>query len=284
MKLFLVAAFLVFSPLQSQAQQRNDIRLIVRADDMASFHDANVACIKTCKEGIARSIEIMVPCAWFPEAVRLLHENPSIDVGIHLVLTSEWEGIKWRPLADVPSIVDKDGYFHAQIWGGNNPSGSNYLLKANWAIDDVEKELRAQIDLAMKYIPQISHLSAHMGFSEMDPRVRALVDRLAREYNLRTENIAGIKYMKGWDDSKTIKSRVEQFISAINTLTPGTYLFVEHPGMDNPEMRSAIFGENNTLAADRQNVTDIFTSEKVKRALLDRGVRLMSYADLFKEK
>jgi predicted glycoside hydrolase/deacetylase ChbG (UPF0249 family) len=54
--------------------------------------------------------------------------------------------------------------------------------------------------------------------------------------------------------------------------------------MDNPEMRSAIFGENNTLAADRQNVTDIFTSEKVKRALHDRGVRLMSYADLFKEK
>jgi len=142
MKLVLVAAFLVFSPLQSQAQQRNDIRLIVRDDDMASFHDANVACIKTCKEGIARSIEIMVPCAWFPEAVRLLHENPSIDVGIHLVLTSEWEGIKWRPLADVPSIVDKDGYSMHRFGVGiilparttcSRPIGQLTTLKRNCA-------------------------------------------------------------------------------------------------------------------------------------------------------
>jgi len=138
MKYLLLAVVLFLGSMQSIAQNEKDIYLIVRADDMASFHDANEACLKTCKEGIARSVEIMVPCAWFSEAVKMLKENPSIDVGIHLVLTSEWEGIKWRPLTYVPSLVDKDGYFHQFIWKGDDPSADNYLLKDNWKIEEIE--------------------------------------------------------------------------------------------------------------------------------------------------
>jgi predicted glycoside hydrolase/deacetylase ChbG (UPF0249 family) len=279
--LLLVIVLLIFS-VSSNAQDKNDIYLIVRADDMASFHDANVACIKACKEGIARSIEVMVPCAWFPEAVKLLNENPSLDVGVHLVLTSEWEGIRWRPLTNSPSLVDKDGYFYPQIWGGTDTSAGNYLLKANWKIEEIEKELRAQIELAMKYIPSVSHLTAHMGCSNMNPKVFQVVEKLAREYKLRNENIPGIKPLKGWDNGKTLNEKIGQFISNINKLTPGIYVFIEHPGLDNSEMHSAIFNENNTLAADRQAVTDIYTNERVIKALRDKGVKLISYADWIK--
>jgi len=283
MKYLLLIIVLFFTSVQNHAQDDNKIYLIVRADDMASFHDANVACIKACKEGIARSIEIMVPCAWFPEAVKMLNENHFIDVGIHLLLTSEWEGIKWRPLTDAPSLVDKDGNFFQQIWGGNNPSADNYLLNAHWKIEEIEKELRAQIELAMKNISQISHLSAHMGFSNMDPRVKELFEKLAREYKLRTENIPGIKYLNGWDEDKSVNEKTDQFISNIKNLLPGKYVFIDHPGLNNSEMHAAIFAQNNTLATDRQTVTDIFTNEKVKKALQDKGVRLISYADLFKK-
>jgi len=284
MKFLLLVIVLFFASLQIQAQDENVIYLIVRADDMASFHDANVACIKACKEGIARSVELMVPCAWFPEAVKMLNENPSIDVGIHLVLTSEWEGIRWRPLTDVASLVDKNGYFNPLIWGGNNPSADNYLLKSGWKIVEIEKELRAQIELAVKCVPQISHLSAHMGFNNMDPKVNELFEKLAREYNLRTENIPGIKYLAGWDNSKSLDEKIDRFISNINSLSPGSYVFIEHPGLNNSEMHSAIFNYNNTLAADRQAVTDIYTNEKVIKALRNKGVKLISFADLIKKK
>jgi len=284
MKFLLLVIVLFFASLQIQAQDENVIYLIVRADDMASFHDANVACIKACKEGIARSVELMVPCAWFPEAVKMLNENPSIDVGIHLVLTSEWEGIRWRPLTDVPSLVDKNGYFNQLIWRGNNPSADNYLLKSGWKIVEIEKELRAQIELAVKCVPQISHLSAHMGFNNMDPKVNELFEKLAREYNLRTENIPGIKYLAGWDNSKSLDEKIDRFISNINSLSPGSYVFIEHPGLNNSEMHSAIFNYNNTLAADRQAVTDIYTNEKVIKALRNKGVKLISFADLIKKK
>ena len=84
-------------------------RLIVRADDMGSFRAANIACLKGYQQGIETSIEVMAVGSWFPEAVRLLKENPGIDVGLHLAFTSEWENVKWRPLTHCPSLCDENG-------------------------------------------------------------------------------------------------------------------------------------------------------------------------------
>ena len=100
---FFVFVFLL-SVFNSCAQDK-EIRLIVRADDIGSSHTANVACIDVYKYGIARSVEIMVPCPWFPEAVEMLKEVPEYDVGIHLTMTSEWENIKWGPITKAPSLT-----------------------------------------------------------------------------------------------------------------------------------------------------------------------------------
>lgn len=66
----------------SPAQQKT-IRLIVRGDDMGYTHSGNEALIKCYREGIETSIEVLVPSPWFTEAVKLLKENPGVDVGIH---------------------------------------------------------------------------------------------------------------------------------------------------------------------------------------------------------
>lgn len=71
------------------AQNDNTISLLFRADDIDSFHAANVGCIESYQNGIARSVELMPTCAWFPEAVEILNENPGYDVGIHPSIISE---------------------------------------------------------------------------------------------------------------------------------------------------------------------------------------------------
>ena len=83
-----------------------EIRLIVKGDDMAAGHGINVATIDAYKRGVLTTTNVIVPGPWFPEAVRLLKENPGLDVGVHLALTSEWENVKWRPLTQATSIVD----------------------------------------------------------------------------------------------------------------------------------------------------------------------------------
>ena len=161
-----------------------EIRLIVRADDIGSSHAANVACIKSFREGVARSVEVMVPCPWFNEAVEMLDANPGYDVGVHLTLTSEWTNLKWRPLTHCPSLVDDQGNFYPMVWPNANIGPRCSIREANPNIEEVERELRAQIELAVKKIKNVTHLTTHMGFPSASPEIAAVVDKLAKEYRL----------------------------------------------------------------------------------------------------
>ncbi|MCK4852943.1 MAG: ChbG/HpnK family deacetylase [Bacteroidales bacterium] len=111
----LTALFILVTTVTGFTQKFNpekEVYLLIRGDDIGSSHAANVGCMESYQNGIMQSVELMPPCPWFPEAVKMLKDNPDLDVGIHLVLTSEWDNIKWGPLTDAPSISDEDGYFY----------------------------------------------------------------------------------------------------------------------------------------------------------------------------
>ncbi len=166
---------------------QGEIKLVVRADDIGSCHAADLACIKCYQEGIVRSVEVMVPCPWFNEAAKMLRENPGYDVGVHLTLTSEWENYKWGPLTQAPSLVDAQGNFYPMTSQRPDFPPKTGFLECGWKIEEVEKELRAQIELAKKMIPQVSHLSSHMNTPTATPQLNALVQKLAKEYKLPIE-------------------------------------------------------------------------------------------------
>lgn len=259
----------------------DQILLLVRGDDIGSTHAANLACIQCYKDGIVRSVELMVPCAWFPEAVQLLKENPQLDVGVHLTLTSEWEKLKWRPLTCAPSLVDTDGYFFPMVWPNPNFPPNSSLKESKWKLNEIEAELRAQIETARRHLPRISHLSAHMGFTGLDKAIADLVKKLAAEYRVETEGfIAGFKPFAGWGKTRDPEERITQFVRNLEGLQPGTYIFVEHPGLDVPEMRAINHKGYEDVAADRAAVTRVFTSPAVKDAIRKNGIVLVSYSDL----
>jgi len=267
----------------SACAQDQSARLIVRGDDMGFSHAGNEALIKSYKEGIERSVEVIVPSPWFPEAVKLLAKEPGIDVGVHLSLTSEWETVKWRPLTHCPSLTDSDGYFYPMIRPNKNYPGKA-LIEQAWKLDEIEKEWRAQIELAKKKIPGVSHLSDHMGCGDMDKKVAAVVVKLAKEYNIDIDparyEVKDIEY-KG--PSGTSAEKLKSFLDMIESLVPGeTYLFVDHPALDGPEMRAIYHIGYENVATDRQGVTDVFTSPLVMEAIKRKKIRLISYADLKK--
>ena len=280
-KLILTCFLFILAFSGACSAQVKPARLIVRGDDMGFSHSGNLALIKTYKEGIEKSIEVIVPSPWFPEAVKLLEENPGIDVGIHLAITSEWDYIKWRPVSDCPSLTDADGYFYPMIWPNKNYP-QRALLQNNWTKEDIEKEFRAQIELALKKIPRISHISGHMGCSNMNDEVKAITKKLAKEYNIDIDpadyKVKGV----GYDGPHTtFEEKKKSFISMLNKLEPGnTYLFVEHPGLDNEELRSVHHIGYENVAADRQGVTDIWIDADIKALIKKKGIELISYKDL----
>jgi CubicO group peptidase (beta-lactamase class C family)/predicted glycoside hydrolase/deacetylase ChbG (UPF0249 family) len=290
MKLFkkhaLIGFLLLFS-LSVFGQQVSGPKLIVRGDDMGSSRSANLASIETYVNGVETSIELMVVTPWFPEAVKMLRKHTGIDVGLHLVITSEWDNIKWRPLTQAQSLMDADGYFFPMM--GPNPNYPGLAITENkWNLDEIEQEFRAQIEFALKHVPQISHLSGHMGSTGFDPKVVELVDRLSAEYDLPVMGravmqglgISGVSY----DGAKTTSSEKEAaFIRMLDKLEPGkSYMFVDHPAYDNIEMQGVGHIGYEEVAVDRQGVTDTWTSEKVKQAVTENRIELVNFPSLAK--
>jgi len=258
---------------------QNEVKLLVRADDIGSSHNANLACIESYKKGIVKSVEIMVPCPWFPEAVKLLNENPGLDVGIHLVLNSEWDNYKWRPLTYAPGLTDADGYFYPMVWPNENYPENKTLAHSNWNIAEVEKELRAQIELALSKIPHISHLSNHMGWTSLSPQLKNLQEKLAKEYNLEVD-LSSLKSAGNYFKNDPELTSVQSFILMLEKLEPGAYMYVEHPGLNTPEAQAIFHTGYEDVAEQRQTVTDIFTHPDVKKAIVQKNIQLISYKDL----
>jgi len=282
-----ISIFFLFSLCSITLFSQKNPRLIVRSDDMGAFHAVNVATIDAYKNGIQTVVEVMPVTAWFPEAVRRLNENPGIDVGIHLAITSEWENIKWRPLTHCPSLTDENGYFYPMMNPHKAYPGQS-ILENKWDIDEIEQEFRAQIELTLKNIPQASHLSGHMGALNFDPKVLALSHKLALEYNLTFLEGDGLRQKYDvipvrYDGSNETDQKEASFISMLNKLEGGkNYIFVDHPALDNDEMKTVGHIGYEWVAEDRQGVTDLLTSEKVKQMIKEKGIELITYNELTK--
>lgn len=277
----ILSCLLVLSTITTSIAQ--PIRLIIRGDDMGFSHSGNLALIKCYKEGIERSIEVIVPSPWFPEAVKMLAVNPGVDVGVHLALTSEWDHIKWRPLTHCPSLTDSNGYFFPKIWPDDNyPNGA--LVRHRWKLEEVEKEFRAQIEMALRMIPRISHISAHMGCTYLDPQVVALTKKLAGEYKIDIDlEELGVKSVGFNGPHNSFAEKKKSFLNTLQSLQPGlTYMFLEHPGLNNEELQAIHHIGYEQVAEDRQGITDLWTDAEVQAFIRQKGIQLISYRDLKK--
>lgn len=277
--LMFVLAF--FPPVLVRTGMARDceIRLLVRGDDMGAAQSVNEACILSAREGIVRSVEVIVPGPWFLDAVRLLKENPGLDVGVHLTLTSEWERVKWRPLTPAPSLVDADGYFRPMTRQRTDFPPDTGFVDANPKPEEVERELRAQIEAARRHLGErVSHVSAHMGTAVATPAIRAVTEKLAREYGLRLE-APGRPPGRWGGNTVSAEQKERGLIELLEGLRPGTWMIVEHPALDTPEMRSIGHKGYEDVAADRAGVTRAFTSDKVREVIVRRKIRLVSYAE-----
>jgi len=283
MKKTIAALLLILVSTSILAEQipEDEIYLIIRADDIGSSHAANLACIQSFREGIARSVEVMSPCSWFPEAARMLRENPEYDVGVHLTLTSEWDNVKWGPLTTAPTLVDGNGYFFPKTRTPEGSAERSGFWDESVSLEEVEAEVRAQIELAVNNIPQVSHVSDHMGWSRVDPRIAEIVKRVAGEYGLDIDLAAlGVKGARwGSRSSDDAATRIEKLVGMIKGLESGLHLLVEHPGMNTPEMEGHGHEGYRNVHTHRDAVTEAFCSPEVKKIIADRGIRLVSYQE-----
>jgi chitin disaccharide deacetylase len=135
---------------------RGAIVVVLHVDDAGMSFDSNLGAITALEKGVASSTSVMMPCPWVSGFVHYLKAHPNSDAGLHLTLTSEWKDYRWGPVAGkpkVPGLVDEEG----ALW----PDPADVAKHAT--ADELEIEIRAQIQKARDMGFEPTHLDSHMG-------------------------------------------------------------------------------------------------------------------------
>ncbi len=130
--------------------------VVMHVDDVGMSYDSNIGAIETMTKGVATSCSIMMTCPWVPGFFHFLKDHPNTDAGLHLTLTSEWKDYRWGPLSGkskVPGLVDPEGAMWASVAD----------VVKNATPDEVETEIKAQIERAIQMGFRPTHLDSHMG-------------------------------------------------------------------------------------------------------------------------
>jgi chitin disaccharide deacetylase len=251
--------------------------LIIRSDDAGMSHSVNMGLERLIATGLPVSISVMFPTPWYQETVEMLKRYPTVSVGIHLTLNSEWKNYRWGPVlgrSAVPTLVDAEGYFF--------PS-SEALYKNGANLKEIESELRAQIERALRSGLKIDYVDYHMGTAVRYPEYRDITERLAREFGLGMSRYFGEASHdpQYWAPPH---QKADSLVAMVNRLQPGLNLVVTHVGIDDAELGALL--DMNTdgplaeMSKNRQAELDALSSPRFSEAVRARNVKLITYRQL----
>lgn len=205
--------------------------LIVNADDFGMCSSANKAVFDLFETGNLKSATIMMPCPTAKEAVDFAIAHPEYAIGVHTTLTSEWQKYRWKPLTDSPSLVDEEGY----MWHEAD------MVERHAKYAEIEKEVRAQLDLAISMGMKPSHMDNHMGslYGHQTGRfsLGKLALRIAADYGLPYRLFSKIDRRTlpegvPWPVYKVIGRMGASWIKKYNVIVPDYLLFPDWGQMD----------------------------------------------------
>ncbi len=254
--------------------------LIINCDDLGSCRSANIGVYESLRQGIATTATIMVPCPWARSATA---DYRGDDVGVHLTLNSEFEEYRWGPITQAPSLLDGDGGFPRTI-------------EDTWDhadLDEVRRELQAQIERAILWGIDVTHLDSHMGTLQLRADFFGVYLELAVDFNLplrmgpvEGEKLVGFPYRElaanegiVFPDHLIYYSGVgarPHLEEALRQLRPGVTEAYLHPAVDSDELRAAHpdwIGRTDDYA--------MLTKDKGFKKLVERsGATLIGYREL----
>ena len=254
--------------------------LIVNCDELGVAHAANVGVYEALREGLATSASLMVPSPWAREAAARYRGE---DVGVHLTLNAEWELYRWGPITQAPSLLDGDGGFPR--------TASDAWEHAD--LDEVRRELRAQVERAILWGFDVSHLDSHLDTLPQRPEFFDVYLELAIDFGLpmrmfaaASERDIGFPFRRLAAEEGVLFP--DYFVSAtaggvrrvleraLFELEPGVTEIQAKPAVETPELRA--------LAPDwpaRVDDHDLLVHDHGIRALAERAkVRLIGYRQL----
>lgn len=219
-----------------------DRLVILSCDDLGSCHGANVGVYEALRSGVATCASIMVPAPWARHAA---DDYKGEDIGVHITLNAEHPLYRWGPITQAPSLLSGEGGFPRDVddlWEHADPA-------------EVLRECRAQIERAIQWGIDVTHLAPHLSVITLRPEFFDVYLELAVEFRLpirlpstMSAEQAGFPFRKLAADEGIVfpdhfdhdwrpgsRDRVH---AAFRSLQPGVTEIHIQPAIDTPEVRA----------------------------------------------
>ena len=266
--------------LASRLGYGDDARLvIVSCDDLGSCHGATEGVYQAIRNGVATCASIMVPAPWARYAA---DQYSGEDIGVHLTLNAEHPLYRWGPLTHAPSLLSGEGGFPRSVDDLWEHADSTEVLR----------ECRAQIERALAWGIDVSHLAPHLTSITLRPEFFDVYLELAVEFKLpirlpstisadaagfpfrQLAADEGIVFPDHFDHDWRTGSR-ERVLTALASLQPGITEIHVQPSIDTAEVRA--LGE---VAVGWIDDLALATSDELRNAVTASGAVLIGYREL----
>lgn len=272
---------MTFSTLAERlGHQPEDRLLIINCDDLGVSHSANLATFRAMTNGIATSASLMVPCPCARDAARMLQGFP---IGVHLTVTSEYGGYRWRGLTNGATLYDRDGFL---------PASADAALERLHAAD-ARAECRAQIETALSWGVDVTHLDTHMNVMQARTDLYEIYLDLAEEFRLpvrmfsREETAKQGFRAREWAEARGLlfnehiiypwpRRTRDVFLEEVPRLPAGVNEIFAHPVLEGGELRAY----DTEHAAIRVHDAACLTDPTVLDLLDQHHIKRISYRDL----
>ena len=259
----------------------DDRLVIISCDDLGSCHAANEGVFIALREGVATCASLMVPAPWARDAA--LRSLPGDDIGVHLTLNCEHPSYRWGPITHAPSLLSGEAGFPRTV--------DDLWEHADTA--EVLRECRAQIERAVAWGIDVTHLAPHLTAITLRPEFFDVYLELAVEFRLPirlpstiTKDQAGFPFR----DLAAAESVVfpdhfnhdwragsrDRVYDAVAALEPGVTEIHVQPTIDTPEVR-AISDSAQGWIDDLALVT---TDRHLRDLLASTGAIVIGYRQL----
>jgi predicted glycoside hydrolase/deacetylase ChbG (UPF0249 family) len=254
--------------------------LIINCDDLGMSQAANDGCYDALRSGLATSSSLMVPCPWARTAAA---DYRGEDVGVHLTLNSEYDRYRWGPITVAPSLLDGDGGFPRTIED----------LWDHADLDEVRRECRAQVERAILWGFDVTHLDSHMGALQLRAEFFDVYLDLAVEFTLplrlagaSTQRNVGFPFRDLAAEEGVLFPDHFVYVGGVGSrrsiervifdLRPGVTEVYIHPARDTPELRAISPGW-----PERVDDLSLVTIDSSFKAMVERsGVHLVGWKAL----
>jgi chitin disaccharide deacetylase len=276
--------------------------LILNMDDIGMCAEANIAAKQYMESGTVYSGSVMMPCQFADEFIEWAKNNHIVDLGVHLTLNSEWNHWRWGPLTElskVPGLVDPEGYFWNNV----------FQVAVNAQPEEVETEIRAQIDRMINLGLKPSHIDTHMGTLYSSHALLEVFLKVAQDYQipaniidianpkiaeiyraegypvdskaaslLKDYKLPRLNYFAGIPGATSYENKKEKFFRMIDNLEPGLTEIVFHPSVESESLK-------NITNSWQQRVweSELFFDPEVIKYIKDNDVVITTWREVMEK-